>query len=227
MLAPLDGGGATEGLGALALQEEEEELDQHLGNLTIRLRGWPRDEGQVLACTGQTLWRGGETLAKWCWRRELKGTCIEVGAGLGLCSLVVERTASAVVATDGDELALSALRRNVALNSARVAVRRLVWGDTVEARRLVTEFDGFDVVLGADVVYDERALGPLVATVGALLKRTGIFVLAFTHRGVNIECLLDWTCSAGFDMEDQTPDDANPLDRLLLFRRSLNPKNQR
>lgn len=218
MLAPLDGGGDTEGLGALALQEEEEELDQHFDNVVIRLRGWPRDEGQVLACTGQTLWRGGETLARWCWRNEVKGKCIEVGAGLGLCSLVAERTAQTVVATDGDELALSALAKNVALNASRVVVRRLVWGDAGEAQRLVTDFDGFDVVLGADVVYDERALAPLVATVATLLKPNGIFVLAFTHRGVNIEGLLDLTSSAGFVMEDQTSDDANPLDRLLVFQ---------
>ena len=80
------------------------------------------------------------------------------------------------------------------------------------------DFDGFDVVLGADVVYDERALAPLGATVATLLKPIGIFVLAFTHRGVNIEGLLDLTSSAGFVMEDQTSDDANPLDRLLVFQ---------
>ena len=41
---------------------------------------------------------------------------MELGAGLGLCSIVAHRMGLRVVATDGDESVLSSLRRNACRN---------------------------------------------------------------------------------------------------------------
>ena len=217
-LAPLDGDGEVDGLGALTLSEEMEEVD-YFG---LRVRGYPRDLGQVVECTGQTLWRGGETLAAWCGTQEEWGPCIEVGCGLGLCSLVMaaQRRASNVIATDGDDLALEALRENIALNHSSVVVRKLRWGDLERAQGLRDEFakDGFSLVLGSDVVYDDRSVEPLAKTVNALLAPDGLFVLAFTHRGVNFESFHNAAAETGLVLCRREPSDAR--DHLAFFRRT-------
>ena len=70
--------------------------------------------------------------------RDLSGArVVEVGAGLGLCSLVCCKLGAAeVVATDGSESVLELLKRNAAENLApqqreggRLTIRRLRWGD--------------------------------------------------------------------------------------------------
>lgn len=209
VLAPLDSEDSQcDGLAALPLHVhgQMERLDFLIEDdnesvLSVKILGYPRDMGQVIACTGQTLWKGGELLARWCWRTRHDPlwkcqACLELGAGLGLCSLVAEKCAveaSVVVGTDGDDLALECMRRNVALNAcSRVAVRKLQWGDSAQADRIKAEFGarkGFDLLLAADVIYNERALLPFCSTVLRLLAGPGILALSFTHRGVNLESL--------------------------------------
>ena len=196
----------------------------------IRLRLYPRDLGQVVECTGQTLWRGSELLARWCWQQESNwGSCVELGCGLGLCSLALarRRPEATIVATDGDELAMEALRENLKLNNSEsVAAKTLVWGDLETAGKLRNDFasDGFDAVVAADVVYNESSVAPLLQTVKVLLKATGIFVLAFTHRGVNFETVLAAAKEADLHLERRTVASDNDglvtssLDCLALFR---------
>jgi hypothetical protein len=101
-LSPLDWAGddcddGDEGLGFLALEAErsDETLEVRLDEgSTVIVRGYARDCGQTLKCTGLTSWRGGENLARWLYlrRAELRArTCLELGAGLGLCSSSLRR----------------------------------------------------------------------------------------------------------------------------------------
>ncbi|KAJ8613350.1 hypothetical protein CTAYLR_002246 [Chrysophaeum taylorii] len=208
---------ASEGLAGLVefgLEEMEASFSDDAGAVVrVRVVGYPRDAGQVVACTGQTLWRGGDALAAWCWRSRVRGRCLELGAGLGLCSLVAEECGASVVATDGDELALERLRKNT--RDKRVEVRQLRWGEDGHIADILREFGTFDLLLGGDVLYDERAVEPLVSTVAALLAPGGTFVFSFTHRGVDLEKMTTAARDAGFCFEVATP----LPDCVLLFRR--------
>lgn len=52
----------------------------------------------------------------------------------------------------------------------RARTRGLCWGDTAQVAVLRKEFpDGFEVILGADVLYVAEAIGPLLATIRELL----------------------------------------------------------
>ena len=89
---------------------------------------------------------------------------LELGAGTGLLSMVVAKLQRVcelgvhldVVATDYHPAVLENLQENVAHNSGScvdsVRVEKLDWADTP----VIQERDMFDVILAADVIYDER-----------------------------------------------------------------------
>jgi len=78
----------------------------------------------------------------------------ELGAGLGLPSIVAARLGVQMVATDGDEEVMRLLRQNVALNcrDASLVAEKLLWGTSgvLDALKLQRPPD---LLLAADVVY--------------------------------------------------------------------------
>ena len=53
---------------------------------------------------------------------------LELGAGLGLPSIVASKLGAHMIATDGDDAALQLLRCNVARNAPQCQVKSLLWG---------------------------------------------------------------------------------------------------
>ena len=49
---------------------------------------------------------------------------------------------------------------------------------------------GFDVLVAADVIYEEEQIEPLLSTVHAALSDDGEFILAFCRRNVPIDKVL-------------------------------------
>jgi predicted nicotinamide N-methyase len=128
------------------------------------------DDGAVewapLVPYSSVLWRSGVALA-----HELAGAplggmrVVELGCGLGLPSLVAARAGADVLATDADEEALELLERNACENGLRLETARVEWRapDDLVAR------GPFDLVLGADVLYERSSVAPL----SSLLPRLG------------------------------------------------------
>jgi predicted nicotinamide N-methyase len=90
---------------------------------------------------------------------------LELGCGLGLPSLVAARRGAAAVATDwaGDAIAL--LERNAVRNDAPLTAVTADWREPAR----FTVLGPFDLVLAADVLYEERNAEPILA----LLERLG------------------------------------------------------
>jgi predicted nicotinamide N-methyase len=80
---------------------------------------------------------------------------IELGAGLGVPSLVAAAQGAHVTATDWSQNAVELLRENARRNGLELAVECWDWR---EARG-----DRFDLVLAADVLYERRNVEPLLA----------------------------------------------------------------
>lgn len=90
---------------------------------------------------------------------------------------------------------------NAVGNGCAVTTRQLLWGEHAE---LLQEFpDRFDLVLAADVIYEESAVAPLVATVAATLRRDpeAVFVLSFARRNVSIDRVLEAATAEGLEWE--------------------------
>lgn len=107
---------------------------------------------------------------------------IELGAGTGFLAILCSRLrAKRVTATDGSDKMVELLKANITANNEQdqIAARKLWFGSGS-----VIEEKPFDVVLGADVTYDESILAPLCLTVSRMLEKNKnvIVLIAATVR---------------------------------------------
>jgi predicted nicotinamide N-methyase len=87
---------------------------------------------------------------------------VEVGCGLGIPSLLAAARGARVVAVDWASEAIDLLRENAARNGVELDAVRADWGS----------FEGsFDLVLGADLLYEERNGDALLEALPSLAPR--------------------------------------------------------
>ena len=76
---------------------------------------------------------------------------------------------SLVVATDGDEDTMDILNFNIEQTNSKIFSRKLWWGDRSDEEKVlaVDELGGekYDVLMAADVIYEEGQIIPLLTTV--------------------------------------------------------------
>jgi predicted nicotinamide N-methyase len=91
------------------------------------------------------------------------GPTLELGAGLGLVSLVLAHSGQAVVASDYEPDALALLDHNAARAGLSVDTRRVDWRE-VEAEHPVLR-RCFQRIVGSDLVYEARNIEPLAQAI--------------------------------------------------------------
>jgi predicted nicotinamide N-methyase len=121
-------------------------------------------------------WRAAEHLCQFVIDRPefFRGkTMCELGAGLGLVAVLIEKLGytegGLLVATDGDEPTMSLLIDNKVDNECFFESSYLYWGETEDF--LSSYPDKFEVVIAADVIYEEEQIEPLLDTVRAVMRR--------------------------------------------------------
>ena len=116
------------------------------------------------------LWPSGVALARAIAARSLKGArVVELGCGLGLPSIAAALAGGRVLATDWSPVAIDLLRDNAERNGAALEAAVVSW----TAPGALLERAPFDLVLAADVLYEQRNVAPLAE----LLPRLGGEVL--------------------------------------------------
>lgn len=125
------------------------------------------------------VWPAGEALAEAMCVMPIAGKRIlEVGCGLGLASLVLQRRGADITACDHHPLAESFMRANTDLNDlAPIAFSLEPWGGPDTGLGL------FDLLIGADLLYDRGHPRLLASFVARHAKATSQFVLADAGRG--------------------------------------------
>eukprot|EP00607_Mallomonas_marina_P004459 CAMPEP_0182437132 /NCGR_PEP_ID=MMETSP1167-20130531/84833_1 /TAXON_ID=2988 /ORGANISM="Mallomonas Sp, Strain CCMP3275" /LENGTH=248 /DNA_ID=CAMNT_0024629931 /DNA_START=130 /DNA_END=873 /DNA_ORIENTATION=- len=155
-------------------------------------RGLKKELGQTLSSTGLTVWRACEHMCEYIFAHpeyiQNKSVC-ELGAGLGLLSILMDKmeVCNRIVATDGDDDTIELLLENVEENSCQIDVSKLWWG---LHEGFLEMHERFDVVVAADVVYEEEQIVPLLETVMAIMIDSGEFLLSFARRNVPIDRVL-------------------------------------
>ena len=97
---------------------------------------------------------------------------LEIGAGLGVAGIYAALCGHDVTLSDDNQEALLFARANALLNDCpRVVVRKLDW-------RHPALSDQFDVIIGAEVVYDRQSYPDLVQFFCSVLIPQGIIFLA-------------------------------------------------
>ncbi|KAF0748456.1 hypothetical protein AaE_007343 [Aphanomyces astaci] len=199
-----------------ALEEEkgpnEDKFTYSFGDdISIQLNGLRRDVGQTLNSTGLTLWRAGDFLSDFMFKHPhlfAGKRALELGSGLGLCGILAWHLGAQVLITDGDDESMVLLEENCKLNGldTDVCCQKLLWGED-----LTPETQGtYDVLIGADIIYEKDYVGPLFATASHFLARSSdanIFYLAYTKRNVSIDYVLACATGAGFTWVAPTTDE--------------------
>jgi predicted nicotinamide N-methyase len=114
------------------------------------------------------LWPSGIALARHVARLgvELAGArVLELGCGLGLPSIAAARAGATVVSTDWSVDALALLRENAARNAVELELVEARWSD----HALFAGLGRFDVVLAADVLYEQRNVEEILGLLPVVL----------------------------------------------------------
>jgi len=111
---------------------------------------------------------------------------LELGCGLGLAGIAAARAGADVTMTDYDQDALLFARWNAAVNLDSVAaghaqILPLDWREPAVIR--------YDIILGADIVYERRHFAPLWQFFSASLKPGGRVVLGEPARQIGDDFL--------------------------------------
>lgn len=125
------------------------------------------------------IWPSAIALARHLYGLDLSGKkMIELGSGLGLPSVVALDRGAQVTATDHYEIAFDFARQNAKVNTGgELNTAHLDWHSPPEEH-----LGRFDLVLAADVLYEERNVPALVALIPALLTPDGEAMISTPRR---------------------------------------------
>ena len=143
------------------------------------------------------LWPAGLGLARYLETHSefVKGkTVLELGAGLGLPSLVAIALGGKVLTTDFHPDVEEYFLRNCRHSSVVGEYQRLNWRDERE------ELKKFDVVMGSDVLYESKHPGEVARGLTRFLKPGGVIILADPGRNY-LNSFLEAMEDIGFDEE--------------------------
>jgi len=151
------------------------------------------------------LWPASIALARdICLRRSLAGKrTLELGCGLGLAGIAAAHAGARVTFSDYEPDALLFTRFNVFTNlgeagSASTDVCLLDWRDSSLAGQ-------YDVILGADILYERKVFTALAALFRRMLQPGGYVLLSDPNRSTGKEFFASATAE-GFTVEERAED---------------------
>jgi predicted nicotinamide N-methyase len=127
--------------------------------------------------TGQVLWPSAITLSKYIINHSdmfKDRSFIELGAGVGLCSLIASKYSKLGIVTDYKDEVMACINKNIEeFKNGALLSATLEWGSTKycslnikgeDDKRREDILRGIDFIIGADIVYWEESIKPLIWT---------------------------------------------------------------
>jgi len=152
------------------------------------------DEDEFLPYWAE-LWPSGIALARHVATLDVVGRrVLELGCGLALPSFAAALGSANVTATDWAREAVDLVAVNAAANGLEVTPVELDWSIGAE------NFGRFDLVLAADVLYEERNAEPLVTLLGDVVAPGGAALVADPGRR-HAAAFFDRAQLAGWSLE--------------------------
>ncbi|XP_010673784.1 uncharacterized protein LOC104890111 [Beta vulgaris subsp. vulgaris] len=147
--------------------------------------------------TGQLVWPGAVLLNEYLSKNAemLQGlSLIELGSGVGVTGVLCRRFCEKVLLTDHNDEVLKILKKNIDLHASSeecpcldLVADKLEWGNSDQINAIVQRYpEGFDLVLGADICFQQSSIPLLFDTVKQLLEVRGKgrcrFILGYVSR---------------------------------------------
>ncbi|KAF1847504.1 uncharacterized protein K460DRAFT_279312 [Cucurbitaria berberidis CBS 394.84] len=171
--------------------------------------------------TGLRTWEAalllGSYLASESGRTIIRGKRLfELGAGTGMLSILCAKylEVAGIVATDGDEAVVDAIKTNMFLNGldtddssgCQVRTAALKWGWPMDATTFSEDYgmETPDVLFGADVTYDKSVIPRLVSTMWEFFELNSalqVFISATIRNEQTFETFLNACKRNGFGFE--------------------------
>lgn len=159
------------------------------------------------------LWPSGLALARHLAGLDLEGAkVLELGCGLALPSFAAALAGARVLATDWAQESVDLVVRNAAANGLSVSSTLLAW-DSQQAATI----GYFDVVLAADVLYEERNALPVLRALAETVAPGGEALVADPGRR-HAAAFFDGARAAGWSIE-QVAVDGIPAGGIARLRR--------
>jgi predicted nicotinamide N-methyase len=154
------------------------------------------DENEFLPYWAEP-WPSGIALASHVAALDLAGlTVLELGCGLAMPSFAAALVGARVHATDWSPESIDLVARNAAANGLEVTASVLRW-DSPE----IAEIGCFDLVLAADVLYEERNAMPVLGALATTVGPAGEALLADPGRR-HATAFFDGTRAAGWLIDE-------------------------
>jgi len=144
------------------------------------------------------IWPSSLALASFlCEEAQMQGVrVVELGAGVGVVSIVAAALGAAVLATDYSPEALRFIHCNALANAVGVRVQRLDWRNVMQPGK-------FEMLLAADVLYERVNLLPIITAIDQLLEPGGSAYIADPRRRM-AEQFLELAAENGFSVKAYT-----------------------
>ncbi|XP_072997290.1 uncharacterized protein [Typha latifolia] len=148
--------------------------------------------------TGQLVWPGAVLLNNYLSQHaEILEGCsvIELGSGVGITGILCSRFCQEVLLTDHNEEVLEIMKKNIELHSSSVlTAEKLEWGNCDHIIQILEKHPkGFDLILGADICFQQSSISHLFDTVKKLLQFNRSkcrFILAYVSRSKIMDTLV-------------------------------------
>ncbi|XP_030456278.1 uncharacterized protein LOC115677282 isoform X2 [Syzygium oleosum] len=156
--------------------------------------------------TGQLVWPGAMLLNEFLSKNVdlLRGcSVIELGSGVGITGILCGRFCREVVLTDHNDEVLKILQKNIELHSSSESysnctgfvAEKLEWGNVDQIEQILgSHSGGFDLILGADICFQQASIPLLFETVKLLLQKRGKgrckFILAYVSRAKMMDSMV-------------------------------------
>ncbi|KAL8713185.1 MAG: hypothetical protein Q9220_002706 [cf. Caloplaca sp. 1 TL-2023] len=157
---------------------------------------------------------------------------IELGAGLGFLSILCAKHLGAkhVLTTDGSEPVVDMAKENITMNGVNGVVDTAVlkWGSPIPDNLLHVEedFTPYDLVLGADMVYEPRDFPALMSTLQELFSRfpnLQVLISSAVRREATLDSFLGACRHSGFEVELLNVNPVPENEQLGFFHSTFEP----
>ncbi|XP_006470520.2 uncharacterized protein LOC102624951 isoform X1 [Citrus sinensis] len=156
--------------------------------------------------TGQLVWPGAMLMNDYLSKNPdvlQASSILELGSGVGVTGILCSRFCREVLLTDHNEEVLKILKKNIEHHTssenpnsdAGLAVEKLEWGNSDQINKIIQKYPGgFDLILGADICFQQSSISPLFDTVEQFLRLKGRgqckFILAYVSRAKSMDSMV-------------------------------------